>query len=127
MIKYVEASQAPLEIIRKSTWQEEWKAEESNLTHYNIIPAESLPPGSDLKWPQWRTLNRIRTGKAATPADKKMWGYLENDQCACGVAPCNLDHLLKDCQHYGEIPSTNDLMILNDKTKIWLDNVSDTI
>ena len=126
-IKEVEAEPAPLDIIRKSLWQEKWQPNKSNLTQYNVRPSESLPHGWQLSWPQWRALNRVRTGKAATPSEKMKWGYQDTDSCACGISPCNLDHLLKECQHYGEIPTMEDLKIINTKAKSWLDAISDTI
>ena len=108
-------------------WQDKWSPNDSNLSNHHIIPNEDLPQGWQLKWPEWRTLNRIRTGKASTPADQKRWGYIDNDSCSCGGGPCDLNHLITECQGYGPIPSKEDLSVLNENAISWLKLVSDTI
>ena len=34
--------------------------------------------------------NRVRSGQAATPAAKHLWGYRESETCVCGAAKCDL-------------------------------------
>ena len=52
----------------------------------------------------WRTANRVRSGQAATPATKHLWGYRESKTCMCGAATCDLGHIMTNCRHFGERP-----------------------
>ena len=45
-------------------------------------PKERLPSGHTLPWRAWRTANRVRSGQAATPAAKHIWGYRDSK---CGL------------------------------------------
>ena len=39
-----------------------------------------------------QTANRVRSGQAATPAAKYLWGYRESINCMCSAATCDLNH-----------------------------------
>ena len=71
---------------RASKWQEQWEQTDSNLKRYNNHPKERLPCGQTLPWHAWRRANRVRSGQAATPAAKLLWGYRESKNCMCGAA-----------------------------------------
>ena len=71
-------------------WQEQWEATQSNMKTYDVHPKEQLPSGHTLPWRTWRTANRVRSGQAATPAVKHLWGYRKSETCVCGAATCDL-------------------------------------
>ena len=85
-------------------WQEQWGQTDSNLKRYNIPPNELLPSGHTLPWRAWRTSNRVRSGQAAIPAAKHLWGYRVSKNCMCGAATCDLNHIMTSCTHFGERP-----------------------
>ena len=85
---------------RVTKWQHQWEATQSNLKKYDIHPKEQLPSGDTLPWRTWRTANRVRSGQAATPAAKHLWGYRENKHCMCGAATCDLNHIMTSCTHF---------------------------
>ena len=87
---------------RVAKWQEQWEATESNLKLYDVHPKEQLPSGHTLPWRTWRTANRVRSGHAAAPAAKHLWGYRESENCVCGAATCDLGHIMTSCRHFGE-------------------------
>ena len=99
---------------RASKWQEQWEQTDSNLERCNIHPNERLPSGHTLPWRAWRTANRVRSGQAATPAAKHLWGYRESKTCMCGAATCDLKHIMTSCTHFGERPSVGDIAEMKD-------------
>ncbi len=72
----------------------------------------------------WRTANRVRSGQAASPAAKHLWGYRENKHCMCGAATYDLNHIMTSCTHFGEIPSKDDIAEMGGR---WMSAVADTI
>ena len=82
---------------RIAKWQEQWEQTDSNLKRYNIDPKERLPSGHTLPWRAWRTSNRVRSGQAATPAAKHLWGYrrvpVVIQTVACNRWPINDNNL----------------------------------
>ena len=109
---------------RVTSWQNQWEATQSNLKKYNINLKEQLPSGDTLPW---RTANRVRSGQAATPAAKHLWGYRENKHCMCGAATCDLNHIMTSCTHFGEIPSKADIAEMEGRAVRWMSAVADTI
>ena len=115
------------ELMRQYKWQEQWHNHQSHLKQFITSPREALPLGSNLSWRQWRAANRIRTGKTATPADKKKWGYIDSDVCSCGMSSCDLDHLLQECNLYGTRPTNADIAGMTETMVKWLEEAADTI
>ena len=112
---------------RIAKWQEQWEQTDSNLKRYNINPKERLPSGHTLPWRAWRTSNRVRSGQAATPAAKHMWGYRDSKNCMCGAATCDLNHIMTSCTHFGERPCLDDIAGMKDGYVRWLRAIADTI
>ena len=109
-------------------WQEKWEATNSNLNKYNIHPKERIAGGHTLPWRTWQTANRVRSGQAATPAAKHLWGYRESKNCMCGVATCDLNHNhnVMSCKHFGERLSKDDIAKMDDRSVRWPSAVADT-
>ena len=99
---------------RVAKWQEQWEATESNPKSYDVHPEKQLPSGHTLQWRTWRTANRVRSGQAATPAAKHLWGYRESETCVCGAATCDLGHITTHCRHFGEIPNRDEIAGMED-------------
>ena len=108
-------------------WQEEWEKTDSNLKRYNIHPKERLPSGHTLPWRALHTANQVRSGQAATPAAKHLWGYRDSKNCVCGAATCDLNHIMTSCTHFGERPSVDDIAEIKDGYVRWPSTVADTI
>ena len=94
-----------------------------NLKRYNIHPKERLPSGHTLPLRTCRTANRVRSGQAATPAAKHLWGYRESKNCMCGAATCDLNHIMTSCTHFGERPSLDGFAEMKDGYVRWLSAV----
>ena len=74
-----------------------------------------------------RTANRVRSGQAATPAAKHLWGYRESETCVCGAATCDLSHIKTNCRHFGEKPNRDEIAGMEDRAVRWMNAVADTI
>ena len=116
-----------LHVLRIAKWQEQWEQTDSNLKRYNIDPKERLPSGHTLPWRAWRTSNRVRSGQAATPAAKHLWGYRDSKNGMCGAATCDLNNIMTSCTHFGERPSLYDIAEMKDGYVRWLRAIADTI
>ena len=79
-----------------------------------------------LPWRAWRTSYRVRSGQAATPAAKHLWGYRDSKNCMCGAATCDLKDSMRSCTHYGERPSVDDIAEMKDGYVRWLRAIADT-
>ena len=78
-------------------------------------------------WPHVISANRVRSGQAATPAAKHLWGYRESETCVCGAATCDLGHIMTNCRHFGQRPNRDDIAGMEDRTVRWMNAVGDTI
>ena len=95
--------------------------------YFFFDPQERLPSGHTLPWRAWRTSNRVRSGQAATPAAKHLWGYRDSKNCMFGAATCDLNHIMTSCTHLGERPSLDDIAEMKDGYVRWLRAIADTI
>lgn len=61
-----------------------------------IPPNESLPPGHELPWATWKSLNRLRTNMGRCGENMCRWGYRgpASNICACGASPQTMEHLM---------------------------------
>ena len=74
-----------------------WKERSPNPPAMGLQPSEQLPPGADSTWPEWRCLNRLRSGVGRCKVALQKWGYLpegQNTTCECGTVPQTMEHLL---------------------------------
>lgn len=66
---------------------------------------EKLAPGSELPYPVWRSLNRLRVGVTRCRANLHRWGMREDPLCDCGEIQTD-SHLL--CCRRLDHPATED-------------------
>ena len=98
-----------------------WKQRLANLptsTAMSIQVKEELPSGADLSWPEWKCLNRLRSGTGRCRVTLKKWGYLNSDDitCVCGSEPQTMKHLLR-CPLLEQACDELDLAESNDTAK----------
>lgn len=73
---------------RQRLWQERYPSA-------SPIPlSEKLPPGHNLPWPTWKSLNRLRTQVGRSKENMFRWGFGPESACECGVSPQTMAHLL---------------------------------
>lgn len=87
----------------------------------DIVPAEKLPPGNDLPWAIWKSLNRLRAGVGRCRESRARWGFTANSLCDCGASQ-TMAHLLS-CPNSPSTCTRQDLNEANDKAisvaKYW--------
>ena len=59
---------------RVAQWHEQWEASDSNLNKSGICPINGSRMATHCRDKQCMA-NRVRSGQAATPAAKHLWGY----------------------------------------------------
>lgn len=66
------------------------------IPQYFINPEEHLPPGNELQWPIWKSLNRLRAQVGRCSYNLAKWGILDPSQtnCQCGAPLQDMRHLL---------------------------------
>lgn len=62
-----------------------WTTRNADIATW-IPPLEALPPGENLPWKTWKSLNRLRSGVGRTKDNMARWNYLgdESTLCECG-------------------------------------------
>ena len=76
-------------------WQEQLQHDPSS-TCKEMRPSESLPPGANAPWVNWKTLNRFCSGVGRTNAALVKRGHRTgSNACICGTDPQRVDHLHK--------------------------------
>jgi len=95
----------PLTKIAADERLEKWKEESTN----SDMIKEALPPGHQLPYRDWKTLNRIPTGTARTPVSLIKWGIEKNPGCDCGEIQDD-EHLLKCTNTLYNKQNKNDLL-----------------
>lgn len=62
--------------VKGHVYSVEWKKLIMDTTGKRWMePSERLPPGNNLDWPVWKTLNKLRVGVGRTKENMRKWGY----------------------------------------------------
>ena len=93
-----------------------------------IKASETLPPGYQLQWPTWKSLNRLRTQVGRCRESMAKWGFRERTQlhCDCGASSQTMAHLLS-CPLCPSSYTREDLNEASDNAvavaKFWADKI----
>uniref|UniRef100_A0A8D8Q0G5 Reverse transcriptase n=1 Tax=Cacopsylla melanoneura TaxID=428564 RepID=A0A8D8Q0G5_9HEMI len=74
---------------------------------------EEPPPGSNLPYPTWKSLNRLRSGVSRCKANLRRWGYTDDATCECGEIQTHA-HLLT-CTELEHACTQDDLAQANER------------
>ena len=89
-------------------------------------PSESLPSGSDLPRGEWVTLNRARAKVGKTGDNMLKWGFAASAECHCGADTQTMEHIMSACP-WEPACTDNDLRVVNDTARHWLERWSGKI
>ena len=107
-------------------WNEEWtKHQRPKQLTLNLNT--TAPPGFDLPWKLWVTLNRLRAGVGRFGAEMHKWGFRTLASCACGAATQNAEHILFDCNLLLPPNTVKNLTNVIDDTKNWLQHLAENL
>ena len=117
--------------IRTSEWtNHKWKMEYcENVSRLRaFVPrtgAKSVEMG--LSRAAWVRLNRLRTGVGQFHLSMYKWGLAPSPNCECGASEQTADHVLTACPIDRAPHGARGLTVLDDKTRCWLNNTTDSI
>ena len=116
--------------IRASEWtNHKWKTEycENAFRLRAFLPGTgSRPVGMDLPRAAWVKLNRLRTGVGRFYSSMHKWG-LAPVNCECGASEQTADHVLTACSIHRAPHGARGLMVLDDETRCWLNDITASI
>ena len=96
--------------------------------HLTLTLDTTAPPGSDLPWKLWITLNCLRAGFGQLGAELHKWGLRTSASCACGATTQNAEHILFDCFDLIRAHNTvKNLTNVTDDTKNWLQHLAENL
>ena len=80
-----------------------------------------------LPWAAWVKLNCLRTGVGQFHLSMHKWGLAPSPNCECGTSEQTADHVLTACPIHQAPHGVRGLMVLNDKTRCWLNDITTSI
>ena len=117
--------------IRASEWtNHKWKTEYcENASRLRVfVPGTGAKlVGMGLPRAAWVKLNRLRTGVERFHSSMNKWGLAPSPNCECGASEQTADHVLTACPIHRAPHGARDLMVLDDKTRCWLNNITASI
>ena len=117
--------------IRDSEWtNHKWKTEyhEGASRLRAFVPGTGARPvGMGLLRAAWVELNRLRTGVGRFHSSMHKWGLAPSPNCECGASEQTSDHVLIACPIHRAPHGAWGLMVLDDKTRCWLNNITASI
>ena len=82
----------------------------------DLLPIkEELPPGADLNFHAFKSINRMRCMMGRSKANLCKWGYSEDDKCDCGNIQ-TMEHLLL-CPNNEFLCNFDDVLLANDNAQ----------
>ena len=79
---------------RIDLWQDFLSKNDQDLS-MGLKPEEALPPGAELNWRTWKSLNRLRTLTGRSKENLIKWGFpTDTTLCSCGQTQ-TMSHLLE--------------------------------
>ncbi|KAJ8738074.1 hypothetical protein PYW08_000669 [Mythimna loreyi] len=122
-LRFTRSSESSGSDQRRELWKERYLAPPNFIS-----PADHLPPGHELQWPIWKSLNRLRVQVGRCRDNLARWGFFDPSQvqCQCGVPSQDMRHLLS-CLACTTTCTFNDLYEANERAvqvaKYWSDKI----
>ena len=111
-----------------SEWtNHEWKAEYcKNASRLCVlVPWTGVRPvGMGLPQAAWVKLNCLQTGVGRFHLSMHKWGLGPSPNCECGASEQTVDHVLTACPMHWAPHGAQGLMVLDDETQCWLNNIT---
>ena len=117
--------------IRASKWtNHKWKTEyfKNAFSLLVFVPGTGARP-MEMGLPRaaWVKLNRLRIGVRRFYSSMHKWGLAPSPNCECGASEQTTDNVLTECPIHRAPHGARGLMVLNDETRCWLNNISASI
>ena len=107
-------------------WKTEYCENASRLRAFvPEIGARSV--GMGLPRAAWVKLNCLRTGVGRFHSSMHKWGLAPSPNCECGAFEQTADHVLTACPIHRAPHGARGLMVLDDETRCWLNDITASI
>ena len=117
--------------IRASEWTNyKWKTEYcENVSRLHAFVPETgaRPVGMGLPRAAWIKLNRLWTGVGRFHSSMHKWVMAPSPDCECGASEQTADHVLTACFIHRAPHGARCLMVLDDETRCWLNDITASI
>ena len=114
--------------IRASEWtNHKWKTkycENASRLRAFVPETGARPVGMGLPRVAWVKLNRLRTGVGRFHSSMHKWGLAPSPNCECGTSDQTADHVLTACPIHRAPHGARGLIVLDDKTRCWLNDIT---
>ena len=114
--------------IRASEWtNQKWKTEycENAFRLRAFVPETGARPvGMRLPRAAWVKLNRLRTGNGRFHSSMHKYGVAPSPNCEYGASEQTADHVLTAFPIHRAPHGARGLMVLDDETRCWLNNIT---
>ena len=85
------------------------------------------PVGVGLPRAAWIKLNRLQTGVGQFHSSMHKWGLAPSPNCECGTSEETANHVLTAWPIHRAPHGAQGLMVLNDETRCWLNDITASI
>ena len=79
--------------------------------------------GMGLPREAWVKLNRLPTGVGRFHLSMHKWGLARSPNCECSTSEKTADHVLTACAIHRAPHAAQDLKVLDDETRCWVNNI----
>ena len=107
-------------------WKTEYCKGASRLRAF-VPETSARPVGMGLPRAAWVKLNRLQTGVGRFHSSMHKWGLAPSPNCECGTSEQTTDHVLTACPIHWAPHGARGLMVLDDKTQCWLNDITASI
>ena len=107
-------------------WKTEYCENASRLRAF-VPETGARPVGMGLSRAAWVKLNRLRIGVGRFHSSMHKWGLAPSPNCECGAFEQTADHILTPCPIHQAPHGARDLMVLDDETRCWLNDITASI
>ena len=107
-------------------WKTEYCENASRLRAF-VPRTGARPVGMGLPQAAWVKLNRLRTGVGRFQLSMHKWGLAPSSNCECGASEQTADHVLTACLIHRAPHGARGLMVLDDETRCWLNDITASI
>ena len=107
-------------------WKTEYCENASRLRAF-VPETSARPVGIGLPRAAWVKLNCLQTGVGRFHSSMHKWGLAPLLNCECGASEQTADHILTACPIHRAPHGARGLMVLDDETRCWLNDINASI
>ena len=107
-------------------WKTEYCENDSRIRAF-VPETGARPVGMGLPRAAWVKLNRLRTGVGRFHSSMHKCNLAPSPNCECGASEQTADYVLTACLIHRAPHGARGLTVLDDETRCWLNDITDSI